>query len=209
MEEEKLPRREREKLRQRQDMLATALELFSDRGYHSVSMHEIAQKAEFAIGTLYKFFKNKEDLYKALMREQADKFRAALTRAVEEPTDEVEKLRSYVRTKGELFNTNASMIRLYFAETPGASFNGRAGLDREMRERHGRFLETLASIFESGIKRKRFMKIAEPYHLAVAIESITNAFLFRWLEAPERHPYPGDPDTILDILFKGLIKPSP
>ena len=209
MEDEKLPRREREKLRQRQDMLAAAIELFSEKGYHNVSMHEIAQKAEFAIGTLYKFFKNKEDLYKALMLEQADKFEEALTKAIEEPEDEVEKLRNYVRTKGELFSANASMIRLYFAETRGASFNGRAGLDSEIRERHGRFLETLASIFESGIKRKRFMKIAEPYHLAVAIESITNAFLFLWLEAPERHPYPENPDTILDILFKGLIKPSP
>jgi len=209
MEENKVPRRERERLKQRQEMLAAALELFSEKGYHSVTMHEIAQKAEFAIGTLYKFFKNKEDLYTALMREQADKFRAALDRAVEEPTDEVEKLRSYVRTKGELFNANASMIRLYFAENGGASSDGRADLDREMRERHARFLETLASIFESGIKRKRFMKIAEPYHLAVAIESITNAFLFHWLEAPERHPYPENPDTILDILFKGLMKPSP
>jgi TetR/AcrR family transcriptional regulator len=209
MEDEKLPRREREKLRQRQDMLAAALELFSEKGYYSVSMHEIAQKAEFAIGTLYKFFKNKEDLYKALMLELADKFEESLKKAIEEPDDEVEKLRNFVRTKGELFSANASMIRLYFAETRGASFNGRAGLDREMRERHGHFLETLASIFESGIKRKRFMKIADPYHLAVSIESITNAFLFLWLEAPERHPYPENPDPILDILFKGLIKPSP
>jgi len=209
MENEKLPRRERDKLRQRQDMLAAAIELFSEKGYYSVSMHEIAQKAEFAIGTLYKFFKNKEDLYKALMLELADKFEETLTKAIEEPDDEVEKLRNFVRTKGELFSANASMIRLYFAGTQGESFNGRSGLDSEIRERHGRALETLASIFESGIKRKRFMKIADPYYLAVAIESITNAFLFLWLEAPERHPYPGNPDPILDILFKGLIEPSP
>jgi AcrR family transcriptional regulator len=209
MENNKVPRRERQKLKQRQEMLAAALDLFSEKGYHNVSMHEIAQNAEFAIGTLYKFFKNKEDLYKALMLELADKFEAALTKALEEPDGEVEKLRNFVRTKGELFSANASMIRLYFAGTQGASFNGRAGLDSEIRERHGHFLETLASIFESGIKRKRFMKIADPHYLAVAIESITNAFLFLWLEAPERHPYPGNPDTILDILFKGLIKPSP
>ena len=49
------------------------------------------------------------------------------------------------------------------------------------------------------------MRIADPYSLAVAIESLTNAFLFLWLEAPERHPYPEDPDTILNILFKGLV----
>jgi len=209
MENNKVPRREREKIKQRQEMLAAALDLFSEKGYHNVSMHEIAQNAEFAIGTLYKFFKNKEELYKALMVEQADKFQEALTKAIEEPDDEVEKLRNYVRTKGELFSANASMIRLYFAETRGASFNIKGGLDSEIRERYGRFLEILASIFESGIKSKRFRKVADPYYLAVAMDSITNAFLFLWLEAPERHPYPGNPDTILDILFKGLIKPSP
>ena len=69
--------------------------------------------------------------------------------------------------------------------------------------------KTLALIFESGMKRKRFMRIADPYYLAVALDSITNAFFFLWLEAPERHPYPENPDTILDILFKGLIKASP
>ncbi|RPJ04344.1 MAG: TetR/AcrR family transcriptional regulator, partial [Deltaproteobacteria bacterium] len=54
MEECKLPRREREKLRQRHEVLDVALRLFSEKGYHNVSMHEIAKEAEFAIGTLYK-----------------------------------------------------------------------------------------------------------------------------------------------------------
>ena len=206
-ENNKLPRREREKLRQRQEMLAAALELFSEKGYHNVSMHEIAETSEFAIGTLYKFFKNKEDLYKALVLEKSDKFHDALTKAIEEPDDEIEKLRNYVRVKGEIFRANVSMIRLYFAETRGARLNVMAGVDPEIRERYGHFLQSLASIFERGIRRKRFRKIADPYYLAVALDSLTNAFLFLWFEAPERHPYPEDPDTILDILFKALIDP--
>jgi TetR/AcrR family transcriptional regulator len=207
MADTNLPRREREKRRQRQEMLTAALGLFSEKGFHNVSMHEIAAKAEFAIGTLYKFFKNKEDLYKALMLEQADRFHEALTKAIQEPDDEIEKLRNYVRAKGELFRADLARIRLYFAETRGASFNAMAGLDSEIRERHRQFLQTFASVFEKGMRRKRFKKVAEPYYLAIALESLTNAFLFLWLEAPERHPYPEEPDTILNILFKGLIEP--
>jgi TetR/AcrR family transcriptional regulator len=205
MEDHKLPRREREKLRQRQEMLTTALELFSEKGYHNVSMHEIAQKAEFAIGTLYKFFRNKEDLYKALMLEKFDTFHEALVKSVEEADDEIEKLRNYVRAKGQIGRHNVSVVRLYFAETRGASFSIMAGLDREIRRRYEQILEILAATFKSGIKRRRFVKIADPYSLAVALESLTNAFLFLWLEVPERHPYPEDPDIILNILFKGLI----
>ncbi len=205
MEERKLSRRERERLAQRREMLAAALDLFSDKGYHNVSMHQIAEKAEFAIGTLYRFFKNKEDLYRALIREQSDKFHEALTRAIEEPGDEVEKLRRYVRAKSEVFRATVPTIRLYFAETHGARFNIMAGVDSEIRERYRQFQQTLAGVFESGMERERFQRIATPYSLAVALNSITNAFLSLWLEDPEHHPYPEDPDTILNILFKGLM----
>ena len=205
MEDHALPRREREKRTQRQEMLAAALDLFSIRGYRNVSMQEIAERAEFAVGTLYKFFRNKEDLYKALILEQFHTFRETLTRAIEGPDDEIEKLRNFVRVKGEIFRANVAMIRLYFAETQGARVNVMAGFDAEIRERHDAFRQILASVFENGMKRKRFRKIADPYSLAVALDSITNGFLFLWMEKPERHPYPEDPDAILNILFKGLV----
>jgi AcrR family transcriptional regulator len=207
MEGQKLPRREREKLRQRQEMLAAGLDLFSQKGYHNVSMHEIAEKAEFAIGTLYKFFQNKEDLYKALVLELCDEFEDSIMRAIEQPQDEVEKLRSYVRAKTEVFRRNLPFIRLYLAESRGASFNLKAGLDDEIRKRYYISLESIAAIFASGIKNQRFKKIADPYYLAVALSSVIDAFLLLWLDAPERHPYPEDPDIVLDILFKGLISP--
>jgi len=205
MEDTKLPRREREKSRQRQEMLAAALDLFSEKGYHNVSMYEIAQKSEFAIGTLYKFFKNKEDLYKTLIIDLVDRFQVALQEAIEAKDDEIEKLRNYVKVKGEVFRANISAIRLFFAEAQEASFNLGAGLDAEIREIKKEGIQTLTSVFSSGIKRKRFKSIADPYLLAVALDSITKAFLFLWFESPERHPYPEDPDVILNILFKGLL----
>jgi TetR/AcrR family transcriptional regulator len=205
MEDQKLPRREREKLRQRQEMLATALDLFSQKGYHNVSMHQVAEKAEFAIGTLYKFFQNKEELYKALVLEQCDKFEDALIQAIETPDDEIEKLRNYVRTRSERFRSNLPFVRLFLAESRGVSFNIKAGLNEELRKRYYNFLERLATIFDRGIKNQRFKKIADPYYLAAALDSVMDASLLLWLDAPERHPYPEDPDTILNIFFKGLV----
>jgi TetR/AcrR family transcriptional regulator len=207
MEDRKPSRREREKLRQRQEVLDVALRLFSEKGYHNVSMHGIATEAEFAIGTLYKFFRNKEDLYKALMLQLCNHFDDALTAALGSSPGEIEKLIAYVRVKGELFRSNTSAIRLYFAETRGASYNIMAGLDREIRERYESFLLSLASVFDSGMRRKKFRRIATPFHMAIALDSLINAFLFLWLEDPHRHPYPDSPDTILNILLKGLANP--
>ena len=207
MADQKLPRREREKLRQRQEMLATALDLFSQKGYHNVSMHEIAEKAEFAIGTLYKFFQSKEDLYKTIVLERCDDFEDAFRQAMEQSDDEVEKLRHYVRFRSERFRNNLPFVRLFLAESRGISFNLKAGLDDEVRQailRHAP--KDLAAVFASGIENKRFKKIAEPYYLAVALDSVIDASLLLWLDAPERHPFPEDPEAILDIFFKGLVE---
>ena len=203
----KLPRRERERLRHRQEILTAALFLFSEKGYHSVSMHEIAKKAEFAIGTLYNFFENKEDLYKALVLEQSDRFERAITKGIGEPDGEVEKLKNYILVKTEWLRSNLPFVRLFLAERRGPSFNLKADLDEALRNRHYAFMRKLAAIFDKGIKRKRFKEVADPFYLAVALDSALDAFLLLWIDAPEHYSYPGDPDAILDIFFKGLLNP--
>ncbi len=202
----KLTRREREKAQQRREMLEAALSLFTEKGYHNVTMHEIAFKAEFAIGTLYKFFRNKEDLYRALMLESAQEFHDVVRSAMAQQEDVVEKLRDFIRAKAEVFRAHIPMIRLYFSESRGESFNLKAGLDSEVRQLHDEFLKDLEAVFTDGIRQKRFRRIADPHLLAVALDGISTAFLFRWIETPESYTYPEDPDTILDILFKGLVE---
>lgn len=205
MPENRLSRREKEKLRQRRDMLSAALALFSERGYYNVSMQEIAKAAEFAIGTLYKFFQNKEALYRALVFENSEKFHNALMSALDEPGDEIEILRNYIRTKNDLFCENLQFIRLYLAENRGMSYTLRKGFDEEMRKRYNQVLEKLSSVIDGGIQKKRFRNIAGPFGIAVAIDSTVNSFHLLWLDTPEKYPYPEDPDAVLNIFSKGLI----
>lgn len=206
--QEKMPRREREKLRQRQEILAAALELFAARGYHYVSIQEIAEKAEFAIGTLYKFFRNKEELYRALVLDQCDQVEAILRQVLIGPGDEVEKLRAYVRAKMDWCRQNLPFVRLFLAESRGVSFNLKASLNDELRQRYYAFIEHVAQVFQQGFARGRFRRIAAPYFLAVALDSVMDACLLLWLDAPERHPYPEDPDAILGLFFHGLLGPA-
>lgn len=200
-----LSRRERDRQRQRQEMLAAALQLFSEKGYHNVAMNEIAERAEFAIGTIYKFFKSKDELYNTLIAEQAERFHSTLRQALEEGDDVIEKLRNYVRFKGRVFIDNISVVRLYFTETQGAHFNVKVGLTADLREKYEQNMRLTADVFQRGMDEGLFNKIAEPYNLALAMETFTNSFLWLWLEDPERHPYPDDPDVILNIIFKGLL----
>ena len=205
MANKEMTRREREKLRHRQEILDAALLLFSEHGFHNVSMQQVAAEAEFAIGTIYNLFKDKEDLYKTLIDELTGKFHQALRCAIDSGEDDVDKLRNYITVKATIFCENLDVIRLYFRETSGASFNFRVGLDSEIRAQYADFLESLAKIFADGIKKKRFNKIADPYYLALAIDNLTTAILLGCLEDPENRSYPKDPDVILDIFFKGLL----
>jgi AcrR family transcriptional regulator len=204
MQEEKPPRREREKLRQRQEMLAVALNLFSKKGYHNVSMHEVAERAEFAIGTLYKFFRSKEDLYKALIMEMAAEYHNALSGVLSRQGDVLTILNDYITVKMGIFDGNLATLRLYFAETRGASFNIKAGLDKDIRKLYDKLVRQLALTLKKGI-RENVLRKKDPYYMAVALEGITNAFLFYGLEDPDRHSYEANVSLIRDMFFKGVV----
>lgn len=181
-----------------------ALRLFSERGYHNVSMQEIADKSEFSIGSLYKFFKNKEDLYRAMVLDRAYVFRDTLMKAIERPGDAVDRMKNYIRAKGEVFAANISMVRLYLEVTSGSRFNLKAGFDEEIQGIYEDFMDRFASVFSEGIEKGLF-HASDPYYMALAVEGLTNAFLFLWAEKPERHPYDKIIPFIEHILLEGIL----
>ncbi|MFH1077115.1 MAG: TetR/AcrR family transcriptional regulator [Pseudomonadota bacterium] len=203
MKNGKPSRKELEYLRHRQEILRTALELFSQRGFHNVSMHEIATASEFAVGTLYKFFSNKEDLYRNLIIDVSNVFLSSLMSAIAMPGNELEKIRACVEAKIKVFMDNLDYVHLYLAETRGASFNIKAGLDSDIKVRYEDFLQKLANVFESGIKKRVFRKF-DSYLLAVAIDGISNALLFQHIEHPDAHPF--DADLIINIFFQQVYE---
>jgi len=72
--EQRLQRRERRHSETREDILEAAREVLLERGAADLSLREIARRAEFSPGALYKYFDCKDDVIKAL----ADKAMGAL-----------------------------------------------------------------------------------------------------------------------------------
>jgi TetR/AcrR family transcriptional regulator len=198
-------RRELQRSNNRAQILQTSVELFSTHGYHDVSMHQIAEESGFSIGTLYNFFRDKEDLYGELVREYFYQFHDELVSVIEGPGDEVERIRAYVSAKGRIFEKNMPMMRLYFAETRGIYSGIKSGLNGDLRIIYEKFIERLAAVFESGIRKGLFRKLMEPYYLAMSLASLTNTFLLLWLEDPEKHPYSKNVETIMQVLFESIL----
>lgn len=63
------PRWERRKDARPQELLAAALELFVERGFAATRLEDVAKRAGVSKGTLYLYFTNKEELFKAVVRE--------------------------------------------------------------------------------------------------------------------------------------------
>ena len=59
-------RKEREKARRRQQIIVAAKRVFSAKGFNKATMEDIAKEAELSPGTIYLYFKNKDELYASL-----------------------------------------------------------------------------------------------------------------------------------------------
>ena len=62
----------------RNQILQTALELFSARGYFNTSVQDISRAAHVSIGSIYHYFQNKEAIAKALYNDQVEELGEAI-----------------------------------------------------------------------------------------------------------------------------------
>jgi len=65
---EKKPRWARRKDARPDEIIAAALDLFVERGFAATRLDDVASRAGVSKGTLYLYFENKEDLFKAVVR---------------------------------------------------------------------------------------------------------------------------------------------
>jgi len=197
-------RREREKRERREQILEAALSLFSDRGYHDVSMQEIARAAEFAIGTLYTFFESKDALYSALLKTYSDKFHTGLAEALQIDGSALEKITGVARAKCRLFTENAAIVRLYLAETRGANSSVTAQLEGELRASHETYFERLTETFAEAIVEGDVVE-ADCSALAFAFDSVINAFMFDHVRTSPDTGCEPKVQALLDIFFGPVL----
>jgi TetR/AcrR family fatty acid metabolism transcriptional regulator len=86
----------RTKEARREEILRAATDAFAERGYAAARMHDIAQRAEVADGTLYLYFKGKEHLLVTLLEERARAFLMRARRDAAAASDPGEKLRRVI-----------------------------------------------------------------------------------------------------------------
>ena len=72
-------RREREKEQRRQNILKVAKRLFVEKGFKSVTVANIAEKAELSKGAIYLYFSSKEEIYAQILLTDIERFHKELS----------------------------------------------------------------------------------------------------------------------------------
>jgi AcrR family transcriptional regulator len=168
-------------------------------------MQEIAREAEFGMGTIYKFFSSKDDLYRSLILRLAERWHHTVLQALEQERNPVRAIERCFTIHRELFFDNLPFARLFFAGTEGGFIDVTAAFQRDLRKFRDEYLKKLASIFKRGIKANVF-RDADPHHMALALYGIILTFLFRMMEDPAGFGEGEDLSSVRDIFLKGILK---
>lgn len=174
-----MPRRkERERARHRQEILAAAEQVFASRGFYATTMEEIARQSEFSVGSLYNFFANKEALYAELKGSIAEAFMAEMEKRVFN-MEPAEALGALVDMRMEFLERHRDLLRMVLEESAVGRLNLSRSLPGRCADMFDRYIERLVDIFRRGIRSGVFDD-EPPLCQALAFEGMVNALTFYW-----------------------------
>ncbi len=115
-------RRKREKEQRYQTILLTAERLFCENGYPNTKIQDIARAAEVAVGTVYFYFRNKEDLLLQLIDGTASNVRNILGEAFRTGGEPVGRIENAGRALFQNFcSLHPSQLIILLRESVGVS----------------------------------------------------------------------------------------
>jgi TetR/AcrR family transcriptional regulator len=202
METEKISRKEREYLVHREEILSAAEKVFAAKGFFPTTMSDIAREAEFGTGTLYKYFKSKEDLYFTLIDEKVEEINHLVKAELSQKTLAVERIKKVLGLQFEFFEQNRDFLRIYISERNRFEWTVKDDLGKGIHEKMVTYIDILAGVMRQGVKEGEF-KSMNPMDLAHALVGIVNSFIFEWLISPQPYPLISKLDTVLEIFLGG------
>ena len=177
--ESKPSRRDREREAHRREILDVAERVFVRKGYFEATVEEIAQEAEFAVGTIYNFFKSKEVLYVQVVRKIAEVFLEAFEREVLTVGDPEKAIGALIELRLIHAEEHRGFFRVFLETSPGSRLNPEQALPEDCRGLYDRYIAAVNTIFKRGVERGQFDRL-DPLYLTLCLEGIINAFAAYW-----------------------------
>jgi TetR/AcrR family transcriptional regulator len=196
--------RTRIQTRNREAILAAALDVFSAEGFRGATLDRIARAAGLSKPNLLYYFPSKEAIHVALLTGLLDTWLAPL-RALDPAGDPVEEVMRYVRSKLALSRDFPRESRLFANEVLQGAPRIGAAIRGELRD----LVAEKAAVLQGWMDAGR-LRPAHPVHLIFSIWALTQHYADFDVQVRgvlgEGDPYP-EAGAFLDTLFRRLISP--
>jgi len=170
-------RRIRERQLRRRAILEAAKEVFLEKGFEASRMEDIAERCELGKGTIYFYFRNKEELYLALLQEGVNELFERIEKRLEEEGEPEEVLKRVGEEFWNFYEDNRAFFRLFvFGRRKVFSFIPEEVLQSNV-ERGRKYLQRFSDLLKKGIEEGSFKK-DDPWRLAVLCWALMIGVLF-------------------------------
>jgi len=174
--------------------------VFARQGFYQSTVAQIAREAGVADGTIYLYFKNKDDIlvqfFDYRTKQVFDRFRAA----VNQSDNSLEKLRNLIRRHLMEFQQDRNMAVVYQVETHQNSRLAEA----QIREMSQMYQDLVSEIVEAGqqegsIRRDLYVGLVKRFILG-AVDEVINT----WLHSDKNYDLVSMADPLVDLFVRGI-----
>jgi len=185
-----------------QQIVEAAIRVFARNGYYNSRVSDIAREAGIASGTIYLYFKTKEEILVTLFREKMAEFVAYLRREIADVPDPEQRLRRLVHLHFAVLEQNPALAEVVQVELRQGHKFFRGASAHEVSA----YFDLIGSILEEGVAAGRFaadlpVKVATKV-LFGAMDQVATSWVlgkrgYRLREAAE---------AVATIFLKGVIR---
>jgi TetR/AcrR family transcriptional regulator, cholesterol catabolism regulator len=185
--------------RVREDIIAAATRVFSQRGYHAASMVEIAEEVGMRKPSLYHHVRKKEDLLFAIHEQLIEELTEQTTEALASAQSPSEKVRAVLRVSMSFVARHRDGVTVFLQESRAVSGDRWSELvaKRDFYER------MVSRVISEGVSSEAFVDLP-PEIVARAVLAMAN-WGYTWFDPGGKLDADAVSDIFADIALNGLL----
>jgi len=201
-------RKERDKQIRQDDILRAAERIFATRGYYKATIQDIAGEAQYAVGTLYLYFKDKQSLYLTLIEKKFIDLISIVKNKVDGTKDIKGKIEVLIEEQLSYFEENQDFFRIYFSERGGLRWTIKDRISQSAVEKFMRYLDYIATLIKKAQEKNLIRTDLEPRRVAYILASMLNAVILPWLkrESSKKGGLKNMSAFVMDVFLNGVAK---
>ena len=181
-------------------ILRAATTVFARHGFFSAQVADVAREAGVAAGTVYLYFRSKDDLLVSIFERNMKDARTEARAALEGLASPVERLRALARLHLDRLGRDRDLAVVFQVELRQSTKFMERLSTTHLREYLGLMRDTIADAQADGA----FRKDVNPTIAAKVLFGALDEMATNWILSKRRYSLVGEADVVLEILLNGL-----